>query len=154
MSKSYTYALPFLQSKGFSVEQIKEKTSERIFDDLVLKGGRSNVVETPFGRINVSIVFCKDGPFDCVQSFIYERDGYTNVDDILSYAAENVLFDKQFQISNKEDVNKIQSGDTLELTFGNFVIGETAGVNSDGKITQTIYIVLPSKHKLIKGEQL
>lgn len=145
MSKSFSYALPILEKSGYSKDQIRELSSEPLFDR-IMNGGRSNVVETPFGVIKVTFCFDRDGSFDCEQSFRAEGEEAEDIDELLERAAYTTLFDKQFRVSNQEDVSHLQNGDSLELTIGNFIVGERT-VDS----VHEINLILPTTHKVVKG---
>lgn len=149
MSKSFSYALPILEEWGCSKDQIRERSSELWFDR-IMDGGRSNVVKAPFGTIKVTFCFDKDGSFDCAQRFRAEREEAEDIDERLDELLERVayatLFDKQFRISNQEDVNRLQNGDSLELTIGNFIIGERTVYS-----VHEIILILPTTHKVVKG---
>lgn len=145
MSKSFSYALPILEEKGYSKDQIRERSSELLFDR-IMNGGRSNVVKAPFGAIKVTFCFDKDGSFDCAQSFRVEGEEAEDIDELLKNAAYTTLCDKQFRVSSQEDVDHLQNGDLLELTIGNFIVGERTVDN-----VHEINIILPTTHKVVKG---
>lgn len=150
MSKS----LDFIKSR-FDVDNnfIKEIPSEEYFD-IALKGQREKVRDYNGGKINTRLMFDENADFtwECYWSgvrFNWEND----LDETLEDFVYKVLT-SQPQVPLQEDGQliggNIEPGDTIEFTFGNFIIEDKITMNEGIEEERTIFV--PYKYERKAGD--
>ena len=150
MSKS----LDFIKSR-FKLDEdfVKEVPSEKYFD-ILLEGARERLRDIPGGKLNTRLMFDENADFNWESYWSGTRfDWEDDLDDTLEYFVYQVLT-SQPTVPLQEDGQiiggKIEPGDTIEFTFGNFIIEDK--ITMDEGIQESRVIFVPYKYERKAGD--